>query len=90
MPRPERPPKQIGVIRVVLGTNVMVSGLLFGGTPGRLIDLWKVGSVRPVMSGEMLDELLRVNIFSAATVIFSICNPTGESKSFRRPSFCLA
>ena len=48
------------VIRVVLDTNVTVSGLLFGGTPGRLMDLWKVGSIRPVMSGEILDELLRV------------------------------
>lgn len=48
------------VIQVVLDTNVTVSGLLFGGTPGRLMDLWKAGSVRPVMSGEMLAELLRV------------------------------
>ena len=50
----------VEVIRVVLDTNVLVSGLLFGGTPGRLMDPWKVGSIRPLMSGEMVDELLRV------------------------------
>ena len=48
------------VIRVVLDTNVLVSGLLFGGTPGKLLDLWKTGTIRLTMSREMLDEFLRV------------------------------
>ena len=48
------------VIRVVLDTNVLVSGLLFGGVPGTLVDLWKAGRIRPVMSKKMVDELLRV------------------------------
>ena len=48
------------VTRVVLDTNVLVSGLLFGGTPGKLLDLWKTGRIRPVMSRETVDELLRV------------------------------
>jgi putative PIN family toxin of toxin-antitoxin system len=48
------------VIRVVLDTNVLVSGLLFGGTPGKLLDLWKTGTIRLIMSRVMLDEFLRV------------------------------
>jgi putative PIN family toxin of toxin-antitoxin system len=48
------------VIRVVLDTNVLVSGLLFGGTPGKLVDLWKTGRIQLLMSREMLDELLKV------------------------------
>jgi hypothetical protein len=48
------------VIRVVLDTNVLVSGLLFGGTPGKLVDLWKTGTIRLIISRVMLDEFLRV------------------------------
>jgi putative PIN family toxin of toxin-antitoxin system len=48
------------VIRVILDTNVLVSGLLFGGTPGKLLDLWKAGTIRLIMSRVMLDEFLRV------------------------------
>jgi hypothetical protein len=48
------------VIRVVFDTNVLVSAMLFGGTPGRLFDLSKSGRIRPFMSREMVDEFLRV------------------------------
>jgi putative PIN family toxin of toxin-antitoxin system len=48
------------VIRVVLDTNALVSGLLFGGTPGKLLDLWRTGTIRLIMSRVMLDEFLRV------------------------------
>jgi hypothetical protein len=43
-----------------LDTSVLVSGLLFGGTPGKLLDLWKTGTIRLIISRVMLDEFLRV------------------------------
>jgi len=48
------------MIRVVLDTNVLVSCLLFGGTPGALLDLWKTDRIRLLMCRAMVDECLRV------------------------------
>jgi uncharacterized protein len=50
----------IEVIPVVIDTNVLVSALLFGGTPGRLIPLWKAAKIQPHLTAEIVDELLRV------------------------------
>jgi hypothetical protein len=47
-------------IPVVIDTNVIVSGLLFGGTPGRLVQLWQEGQIRPYVSKEITAELIRV------------------------------
>lgn len=47
-------------MRVVLDTNVVVSALLFGGTPGKLVDLWRSGRIVPVVTGEIVREYLRV------------------------------
>jgi hypothetical protein len=51
---------KIEVTRVVIDTNVVVSGLLFVGVPGKLIALWKGGRIRPLASKEIIDEYLRV------------------------------
>ena len=51
---------KVKVIRVVVDTNVVVSGLLFNGTPGRLIPLWKRGQIKPLTSAEIIDEVIRV------------------------------
>ena len=48
------------MISVVIDTNVLVSALLFGGTPGKLIPLWKSGKIQSHVSQEMVDEFLRV------------------------------
>ncbi|MGB9500419.1 MAG: putative toxin-antitoxin system toxin component, PIN family [Dissulfuribacterales bacterium] len=45
---------------VVIDTNVVVSGLLFGGTPSRLVSLWKAGLIEPVFSKKILNEYLQV------------------------------
>jgi len=48
------------VIRAVLDTNVLVSALLFTGSPSQLIPAWQAGRVRPVVSAEILEEYVRV------------------------------
>ena len=46
--------------RIVVDTNVLVSGLLFDGKPGELIKLWKEGRIVPLCSKEIVREYLRV------------------------------
>jgi len=49
------------LVSVVLDTNVIVSGLVYpNSVPGRLLGLWRVGSVRLVTSRYLLDEVARV------------------------------
>jgi len=48
------------VIRAVLDTNVLISALLFTGPPSRLVPAWQAARLRPVVSGAILDEYLRV------------------------------
>jgi putative PIN family toxin of toxin-antitoxin system len=48
------------MIPVVIDTNVFVSALLFGGTPGKLIAFWKSGKIQPHLTSEILAEILRV------------------------------
>ena len=50
----------MGAVKVVVDTNVIVSALLFGGKPGKLIELWQQGKIRPLVSKEIIDEYLRV------------------------------
>lgn len=48
-------------MRVVLDTNVFVSGLLFPqGTPGRIVAAWRTGAFDLVLSEPMLDEIALV------------------------------
>jgi putative PIN family toxin of toxin-antitoxin system len=44
---------------VVIDTNVWISGLIFGGTPASVIQLFVDGSIVVVTSEEMLSELRR-------------------------------
>lgn len=48
------------IIRIVVDTNVVVSALLFGGSPGKLIAQWKKGTIQPLVSQPIIDEYLRV------------------------------
>jgi len=50
----------MGTVKVVVDTNVLVSALLFGGKPEKLMPLWQRGTIRPLASKEIIDEYLRV------------------------------
>jgi len=43
-------------VKVVLDTDVLVSGLLFGGVPGRILTAWSTGTIRLVISPPILEE----------------------------------
>ena len=45
--------------RLVLDTNVVISGLLFGGPPGRLLERLWAGRFRLVLSAAILSEYSR-------------------------------
>ncbi len=47
-------------IRVVIDTNVVLSAILFGGIPKRLIPLWKSGRINPLASNKIIDEYIKV------------------------------
>ena len=48
-------------LRVVLDTNVLVSGLAYpGSVPGRIVAAWRQGGLDVVLSRYILDEMSRV------------------------------
>src|SRR5437879_213143 len=48
-------------LRVVLDTNVLVSGLAYSGSvPGRIVIVWRQGGLDVVLSRYILDEMTRV------------------------------
>jgi putative PIN family toxin of toxin-antitoxin system len=48
-------------LRVVLDTNVLVSGLAYpGSVPGRIVTAWRQGGLDVVLSHHILDEMVRV------------------------------
>ena len=51
-------PKKI--IRVVLDTNILISGLLFKGKLSRIVELWQKGKIVPIISKETFEELRTV------------------------------
>ena len=53
-------------MRIVLDTNVLISGVFFGGTPGRILEAWRDGRVVPVLTPEIIEEYRRVGETLAA------------------------
>ena len=47
-------------MRVILDTNVFISGVFFGGLPARILGAWRDDRIQPVLSAEILEEYQRV------------------------------
>ena len=47
-------------MRVILDTNVFISGVFFGGLPARILGAWRDARIQPVLSVEILEEYQRV------------------------------
>lgn len=47
-------------MRIVLDTNVLLSGIFFGGVPGRILDAWRYGEITLLISPQILEEYRRV------------------------------
>ncbi len=47
-------------MKVILGTNVFVSGVFFGGPPYRILEAWRDAKIQLVVSQEILDEYRRI------------------------------
>lgn len=53
-------------MRIVVDTNVLMSGIFFGGIPGRILDAWAGGEFELSLSPEVLEEYHRVGTELAA------------------------
>lgn len=47
-------------MRVVIDTNVFVSGVFFGGPPGGVLAAWRDGKIEAIVSREIIEEYVRV------------------------------
>jgi putative PIN family toxin of toxin-antitoxin system len=47
-------------VKVVLDTNVFISGIYFTGPPYKILQAWREGKIQLVISYEILDEYQRV------------------------------
>jgi len=53
-------------VRIIVDTNVVMSGVFFGGVPGRILDAWAQGRLELVLSPDILQEYRRVGAELAA------------------------
>ena len=60
-------------MKIVLDTNVVISGLLIPGGPGKIVDLWTENKLTGVVSQALIEEyfdvLLRPKFKRAGTII---------------------
>ncbi|MFK8020736.1 MAG: putative toxin-antitoxin system toxin component, PIN family [Pseudomonadales bacterium] len=49
-------------MRIILDTNVLVSGIFFGGPPFQILNAWRNRTLQLVLSPEILEEYQRVAV----------------------------
>jgi uncharacterized protein len=47
-------------VRVVVDTNVVISGIFWAGAPGRIVDAWAAGEFVLLVTAEILEEYFEV------------------------------
>ena len=47
-------------MRIVLDTNVLISGIFFSGPPYEILKAWREKRIQFVLSAEIFDEYIRV------------------------------
>jgi putative PIN family toxin of toxin-antitoxin system len=47
-------------MKVVIDTNVLISGIFWKGQPNKVLSQWKQGKITPVVSADMISEFTRV------------------------------
>jgi putative PIN family toxin of toxin-antitoxin system len=47
-------------VRIVLDTNVFISGIFFSGPPARILEAWRDGKIELAISPDILNEYQRV------------------------------
>ena len=47
-------------MKVVIDTNIFISGVFFSGPPYRILQAWRNGDLQIVLSLEILDEYYRI------------------------------
>ncbi len=47
-------------MKVVLDTNVLISGIFFSGPPSEILKAWRTGDIQFVLSSEIADEYVKV------------------------------
>ncbi|MCD4727356.1 MAG: putative toxin-antitoxin system toxin component, PIN family [Pirellulales bacterium] len=49
-------------MKIVVDTNVLISGIFFTGPPFQILDAWRQGVLKIVVSPDILDEYQRVGV----------------------------
>ncbi|MCA9414532.1 MAG: putative toxin-antitoxin system toxin component, PIN family [Candidatus Omnitrophica bacterium] len=57
-------------MRIVADTNVIFSGIFFGGIPGAIINAWRRDNIEFILSDEILDEYSEVGYRMIETPAF--------------------